>query len=159
MKVLRELLAALGLLSAIFVVVFNYRELPQRIAIHFADNGVANGWDDKSSLWFPVGIACVVYVVMTLVRFAPPSSFSGPFNPEQRAAAIPICLEMVAWLKAEMTWIFAGVTWLLVALAQGHNPEKLTMWLIFLVLGVVFATVIYHIARMLRLKSAQPAAQ
>jgi uncharacterized membrane protein len=158
MKALRELLAVLGLLSAICVVVFNYRDLPQQIATHFGANGVANGWDDKSSLWFPVGIACVVYVVMSLARFLPPSSFSGPFNEEQRAAAIPICRDMVAWMKAEMTWIFAGATWLMVALAQGHNPEKLTLWFIFPVLGVVFATVIYHVARMMRLKPAESGA-
>jgi uncharacterized membrane protein len=154
-KAFHELLAVLGLLSAIFVVAFNYRELPHQIATHFGANGVANGWDVKSSLWFPVGIACVVYVGMTLVRFLPPSSFSGPFNEEQRAAAIPICLDMVAWMKAEMTWIFAGATWLMVALAQGHNPEKLTLWFIFPVSGVVFATVIYHVARMMRLSAAK----
>jgi glyoxylase-like metal-dependent hydrolase (beta-lactamase superfamily II) len=91
----------------------------------------------------------VVYVVMTLVRFLPPTSFSGPFNPEQRAAAISIGLDMVAWMKAEMTWIFAGTTWLMVALAQGHSPDLL-MWFVPPALVFVFATVIYHVARMVR---------
>ena len=159
MKTLREILAALGLLFAILIATYGCFTLPQQFPTHFDANNIADGWSGKSSLWFEPAIACVVYVVMTLVRFLPPSSFSGPFNEEQRAAAIPICLDMVAWMKAEMTWIFAGATLLMIALAQGHNPEKLTLWFIFPVSGVVFATGIYHIARMMRLKPEKSAVQ
>ncbi len=158
MKAFREILAALGVLFAILIAVYGYFALPQRIPTHFTDNNIVDGWSDKSSVWFPVGIACVIYVVMTLVRYLPPSSFSGPFNEEQRAAAIPIGLDMVAWMKAEMTWIFAGTTWLIVALAQGHSPD-LVAWFIFPALGVVFATVIYHIVRMMRLSTPNTSAQ
>jgi uncharacterized membrane protein len=150
MKAFREILAGLGILFAILAAVYGYFVLPQRIPTHFTDNNIVDGWSDKSSLWFPVAIACVVYLAMTLVRFLPQNSFSGPFNEEQRAAAIPIGLDMVAWMNAEMTWIFAGTTWLMVALAQGRSPDLL-LWFIFPALGVVFATVIYHVARMVRL--------
>lgn len=158
MKALREILAALGVLFAILAAAYGYFALPSRIPTHFNAANVVNGWSDKSFLWLFVGIACVVYVGLTLIRYAPESSFNVPVSPEQRAAAIPIALDMVAWLKAEMTWIFAGTTWLIVALAQGHNPG-LTMWFIFPATGVVFATVVYHIARMVRLKPASPSAQ
>jgi uncharacterized membrane protein len=158
MKVLREILAALGVLFAILTAVYGCFTLPQRIPTHFNAANIADGWDDKSSLWFPVGIACVVYLVLTLIRFVLERYVNVPVGSEQRAATIPIGLEMVAWLKAEMTWIFAGTNWLTVALAQGHNPD-LTMWFIFPVLAVVFATLIYYIARMIRLSATNTSAQ
>lgn len=77
MKALREILAALGVLFAILIAVYGYFALPQRIPTHFTDNNIVDGWSDKSSLWFPVGIACVIYVVMTLVRYLPPAPSAG----------------------------------------------------------------------------------
>jgi uncharacterized membrane protein len=158
MKSLRETLAASGLLCAIFTVALNYSALPQRIPDHFDANGLVNGWGDKSSLWFLVGITCVVYLGMTLIRFAPQSSFSVPVGPEQRAAAIPIALDMVAWLKAEITWLFAANTWSMVVVAQGRS-HGLGAWFIPITLLTVFATVLYYIARMMRLGRSNADAQ
>jgi uncharacterized membrane protein len=154
-KAFREILAALGVLFAILTAVYGYFTLPQRIPTHFNAANIADGWSDKSSLWFFVGIACVVYVGMSLIRYAPERSINLPVAPEQRAAAIPIDRDMVAWMKAEMTWIFAGTTWLIVALAQGHSPD-LVMWFVPPSLGIVFATVIYHIARMKKVAATTP---
>jgi uncharacterized membrane protein len=150
MKSLRELLATIGLLFTILTVALNYSALPQRIPSHFDANGLVNGWDDKSFLWFLVGITCLVYLGMTMIRFAPSSSFSVPVSPELRATAIPIALDMVAWLKAELTWIFAAITWSMVVVAQGRS-KGMTEWFIPLAVGVVLATALYYIARMMRL--------
>ena len=106
MKVVRELIAVFGVLSAIFVVVFNYRDLPQRIPTHFGITGVADGWGGKSSLWALVGVTCFLYAVLSLVRFLPPKLMNVPVTEEHRAAAIPISLEMVGWVKAEITCMF-----------------------------------------------------
>ncbi len=155
MKSLRELLATIGLLFAILTVAVQYSELPRRIPVHFAANGIANGWDDKSFLWFLVGITCVVYLGLTMIPFAPTGSFSLPVSPRLRAAAIPLALDMVAWLKAELTWIFAAITWSTVVVAQGRS-KGITVWFTPLAFGVVFATVLYYIARMLALSTPDP---
>jgi hypothetical protein len=62
---------------------------------------------------------------------------------------------MVAWLKAELTWIFAAITWATVVVAQGHS-KGMTDWFIPLAVGVVFATSIYYIARMMALGNPNP---
>jgi len=155
MKSLRELLATIGLLFAILTVAVQYHDLPRRIPVHFAANGLANGWGDKSSLWFLVGITCLVYLGLTMIPFAPTGSFSLPVSPKLRAAAIPLALDMVAWLKAELTWIFAAITWSMVVVAQGHS-RGMTPWFTPLAFGVVFATVLYYIARMLALSTPNP---
>jgi hypothetical protein len=97
MKPLREILAAAALLFAIVTAATSYSTLPKRIATHFNASGIASHWGDKSALWEVVGIACLLYLVLTLIRFAPASTFSVPVPPERRAAAIPIALDMIAW--------------------------------------------------------------
>jgi len=151
MKSLREFLATIGLLFTILIVAVNYSALPRRIPTHFDAHGVINGWSDKSSLWLFVAITCVVYLGMTLIRFAPQSSFSVPVNRVQRAAAIPIALDMVAWLKAEITWLFAAVTWSIVAVAQGRS-KGLSEWFTPVSQLCIFGTALVYIVRMMRLK-------
>jgi len=158
MKVLREILAALGVLFAILIAAYGCLTLPQRFPTHFDANNIADGWSGKSSLWFPVVIACVVYVGMTLVRYLPASPMNYPFDPEKHAAARPIGLAMVGWLKAETTWLFAAVTWFMVAEARGQSPDIENTWFVPLTLGVVFATVNYHIVRMVRLSTPKTSA-
>jgi uncharacterized membrane protein len=145
-------------LFAILTVAVQYSELPRRIPVHFAANGIANGWDDKSFLWFLVGITCVVYLGLTMIPFAPKGSFSLPVSPKLRAAAIPLALDMVAWLKAELTWIFAAITWSTVVVAQGHS-RGMTEWFTPLAMGVVFATVLYYIVRVVALNTPNPGGQ
>lgn len=150
MKSLRELLATVGLLFTILIVAVNYSSLPQRIPSHFDASGLINGWADKSLLWFLVGITCLVYLGMTMIPYAPKGSFSLPVNPALREAAIPLALDMVAWLKAELTWIFAAITWATVVVAQGRS-KGITEWFTPMAGAVVFITTLYYIARMMAL--------
>jgi uncharacterized membrane protein len=145
-------------LFAILIAIYGCFTLPQQFPTHFDANNIADGWSGKSSLWFEPAIACVIYVVLTLVRYVPDRCFSFPFDPEQRAATRPINLSAVAWLKAEFIWIFAASSWFSVAEARGQNPD-LILWFIPLALGVIFATVIYHIVLTVRLKPAKSVAQ
>jgi uncharacterized membrane protein len=151
MKTVRELVAALGLLSTIFVVAFNYRELPQRIPTHFGASGLANGWGDKSSLWALVGVACFLYAMLSLVRFLPPSAMNMPVAQEQRAAALPMTLEMIEWVKAETICMFAYIVWTAVGVAQGRSLG-LGAWFLPLTLVVIFGTIAFYMVRMRRLK-------
>jgi uncharacterized membrane protein len=153
MKAFREVLAALGVLSAICVAVFNYRELPQRIPTHFGLSGMADGWGDKSSLWILVGIACFLYAVLSLVRFLPPKWMNVPVADEHRAAAIPISLEMVGWAKAEITCMFAYIVWSAVAVVQGRS-KGLGAWFLPVTLVTIIGTGLFYTVRMMRLDRA-----
>jgi len=150
MKVVRELIAVFGVLSAIFVVVFNYRDLPQRIPTHFGLTGVADGWGGKSSLWALVGVTCFLYAVLSLVRFLPPKLMNVPVTEEHRAAAIPISLEMVGWVKAEITCMLAYIVWSAVAVVQGHS-QGLGVWFLPVTLVTIFGTSLFYTLRMRRL--------
>jgi uncharacterized membrane protein len=154
MKAFRELVAVLGLLSAIFVVVFNYRELPQRIPTHFGVSGVVDGWGDKSALWQIVALSCFLYIVLTLVRFLPPNAMNLPVREEQRAAAVPISLEMIGWVKAETTCMLAFIVWSAVGVVQGRS-QGLGAWFLPVTMATIFGTIAFYLARMLRLGRAK----
>jgi len=155
MKALREVLAAAAILFAIFITASNYAALPQNIPSHFNINGAVNGWGDKSFLWLLIALACVIYFALTLARFVPPSSFNVPVGPEQRAAAIPIALDMIAWIKAETVWMFAAIIWSIIATAQSHR-DGLSIWFLPVILLVVFGTCGFYLARIMRLSSSPP---
>jgi uncharacterized membrane protein len=150
MKTLRELVAVVGLLSAIFVVAFNYRELPQRIPTHFGLSGLADAWGDKSSLWIIVGLTCVLYAIFSLVRFLPPRLINVPVSEEHRAAAIPISLEMIGWVKAEIACMFAYIVWSAVAVVQG-NGHGLGVWFLPVTLITIIGTSLFYTLQMRRL--------
>ena len=95
MKTLREILAVLGLLFAILIATYGCFTLPQQFPTHFDANNIADGWSGKSSLWFEPAIACVVYVVMTLVRFLPPSTPSAGHS--TRSSAQPPSPSVSTW--------------------------------------------------------------
>ena len=147
MKSLRESLAGLGVLFAVGVVAVHYGALPQRIPVHFDARGVANGWGDKSSLWMVAGVACALYAGMTLLGLLPASMINVPVSPERRAAAVPMAMEMVGWLKAEMVWIFAALCAAMVRVGLGRD-DGLSIWFLPVVLGVVLGTVVFYLWRM-----------
>ncbi len=146
MKVLRETLAGLGILFAVGVVTVHYSALPQEIPVHFNAQGVANGWGDKSSLWMLAGVACALYVGMTLVALLPVSMINVPVR-AGRAVAVPIAMEMVGWLKAEVMWTFAALCAAMVRMGQGRG-NGLSIWFLPLVLVVLFGTVGFYLWRM-----------
>lgn len=44
-------------------IIVHYRELPETIAVHFNGNGVANGYDNKKTIW----IAPIIFTLLTFI--------------------------------------------------------------------------------------------
>ncbi|MGD0888125.1 MAG: DUF1648 domain-containing protein [Acidobacteriaceae bacterium] len=144
----------------ILIATLNYSALPQQIPTHFDANGLANGWSDKSFLWILVAFAAFDYILLSLIRFFPQSTMNMPVRPELRAAALPFAFAMIDWIKAETTCLLAFIVHAMFAAARGG--KALTALFTPVVLGfvfVLFATSLYYIARMSRLKPAKSVAQ
>jgi hypothetical protein len=98
--------------------------------------------------------ALFIYLLMTLV-----SRYPGAFNypvrvtPANQARLQALSLEMIAWLKAEVLWLFAIIQIATVRAARiGHlglSPRFMPI-----ALGVVFATIIGYISAMFRTRQA-----
>ena len=130
--------------------VFGPHPLPARIPTHFDADGNADGWGTPAMLWLLPIVSAAVYLLMTWVaRF--PAAFNFPMR--TTAAARPrleaIALNMISWLKLEVTALFAWIQHQTIGLArQGHGA--LSPVFLPVVLMVVFGTIAWHIAAMRR---------
>jgi len=150
MKNVREGLALAGLVATWLIVATHYWALPQTVPTHFNANGVVDGWGGKWDLWFAPGFACVLYAVLTLVRFLPERMINVPVSAAQRAAAVPMCMEMTGWAKAETMWMSAGIAWMMVASAQG-NGSMLMLLIPAVSVAVLLGTIGFYLWRMMSL--------
>lgn len=124
--------------------------LPGRIPTHFNVAGRADAWGPPWMLLALPIAAGVLYALMTLV-----SRFPGAFNypvrvtPANRARLEELALQMIAWLKAEVIWLFVSIQLATLHMAR-HNVGALSGWLMPTALVVVFGTILVYIAAMRR---------
>ena len=147
MKTVRELIALAGLMFAAAVVADFYSRLPERIATHFNEAGVANGFGARSTLWVLVGIAALLYATLSAINFVPRIvSLKRPLAPERERVVLAEVMGMVGWVKAEMCWMFGYL-----ALAMVRNGMGLQVgigaWFLPVTLVVVFGTCAVYLAR------------
>ena len=152
-------IAALGL-AALWALcgfaVFGPHKLPDRIPIHFDAAGQINGWGSPAMLWLLPAVATGIYVLITLVM-RHPSAFNFPVQvtPAARARLESMALDMIAWLRAEMIWLFLFIEWAMIYSAR-LGRSAISPWTIPLCVAVVFVTIGWHIAGMRRVGQPRP---
>jgi len=124
--------------------------LPSRIPTHFDMAGRPNGWGTPHMLLLLPIVGGAMYLLMTVV-----SRYPGAFNypvrvtPANSKRLQELALGMIAWLKAEVIWLFAAIQIAAVHAARSGGGG-LPAWMMPLVLGVVFGTIIGYVIAMRR---------
>jgi uncharacterized membrane protein len=147
LKTVRELVALAGLVFAAAVVADFYSRLPERIATHFNAEGMANGLGARSTLWVLVGIAALLYLILSIIGSLPGVvSVKRQLAPERERVVLAESMAMVGWIKAEMCWMFAYL-----CLAMVRNGMGLQLgigaWFLPVTLLVVFGTCGFYLVR------------
>ncbi len=125
--------------------------LPGRIPTHFDLAGRPNGWGSPFLLLLLPVIACVLYLFMTLAaRY--PGSFNYPVRVTRAnlARLQALALQMIAWLKAEIVWLFASIQIAAIHAAHTGRSGGISAWLMPTALGVIFGTIIGYVVAMRR---------
>ncbi len=124
--------------------------LPARIPTHFGVNGRPDAWGPATALLFFPGIAIGLYLLMSLVA-RHPSVFNYPVRvtPGNRPRLEALALDMIAWLKAELAWLFAGLEWFALRAAR-HPGAGIPVALMPAALVCILATIIRCVAAMFR---------
>ncbi len=141
-------------LAAIFVVtglaLYGPNRLPALIPTHFGAAAQPDGWGSPHTLLLFPAIAAILYLLMTWVA-RHPSSFNFPMRvtPRNRQQLETVALNMIAWLKVEVTCIFAWVEWGAIRAAR-HPEQRFSPLLMPIFIALVFATVIGHVVAMFR---------
>jgi uncharacterized membrane protein len=147
LKTIRELIAVAGLVFSAAVVADFYTRLPERIATHFNGEGVANGFGARSTLWVLVGIAVLLYLILSGV-----GSLQGvvrlkrPLAPEREKVALAESMALVGWIKAEVCWMFAYICLAMVRNGMGLQVG-LGWWFLPVTLVVVLGTCAVYLVR------------
>ena len=150
MKTIRELIAAAGLVFAAAVVADFYSRLPERIATHFNGVGMANGFGAKSTLWVLVGIAAVLYGILSAISLLPRVvNLKRPLAPEREKVVLAESMAMVGWIKAVVCWMFAYLCLAMVRNGMGLQVG-LGAWFLPVTLVVVFGICGVYLVRILR---------
>jgi len=145
LKTVRELIALAGLVFAWAVVADFYSRLPVRIATHFNEAGVANGFGARSTLWVLVGIALLLYATLSAISWAP-WNVSLKVGPEQERTVLAEAVAMVGWVKVEMCWMFAYLCLAMVRNGMGLQVG-LGVWFLPVTLVVVLGTCVVYLMR------------
>jgi len=156
MGLLRRSLAVISpaALAALWVVTCQAtsgaHRLPARIATHFDAAGRANGWGEPRMLWLLPIIAAFVFALMTLASLFPQSfHYPVPTTPATLPRLQAISLSMVAWLRAEVTGLLLWIQCVIIRAAR-DGEDRLSPLSMPLVTGIIFATILVHIAAMVR---------
>ena len=150
MKAVRELVALTGLVFAAAVVADFYSRLPERIATHFNAEGVANGLGARSTLWVLVGIAVLLYLILSVVgSLQGVVSLKEPLAPDREKVVLAESMALVGWVKAEVCWMFAYICLAMVRNGMGLQVG-LGWWFLPATLVVVLGTCAVYLVRIFR---------
>lgn len=149
-----EVVSLLGLLVLAWLsqdALSGRHRLPSRIPTHFGVNGQPDAWGSPWMLLaLPIG-AGALYVLMTLVSLYP-GAFNFPVRvtPSNRARLEDLALKMIAWLKAEVIWLFVFVQMAAIKAARSGGGSGASRWLMPVALGVVLGTILGYVVAMRR---------
>jgi uncharacterized membrane protein len=153
----------LGMLAVLFWITYSAlngsEKLPDRIPTHFDFSGQPNAWGPPGTLWLLPIVGTGLYLLMTVlgsIQFrrynlpVPVTETNLPFVQEQTSV-------MLAWIKCELLCLFAYLQWSIIQSAR-TSQFRLSPLLIPVFLVVVFSTVGWHLAAIIRGARARAAA-
>lgn len=147
---LLEVLAAAGIAVCALVVLKAWPGLPAEVPSHFGFGGSPDDWSGRGIVWLTPAVALVLYVLLTVVRLYPKAmNYPVKLTPENTSRQYALAVSVLGWLKAEVAWTFAYLSWTEIRVAEGR-AAALGAWFLPVVLVVVGATVGGYLVMALR---------
>jgi hypothetical protein len=148
MRVIRECLAGIAAGLQFGVVLRAWNQLPAQVPTHFDASGAADAWGPRSSLLVVPTIGVLLYLLLTALSFFP-QHFNYPVKVtnRNRARLHELGVSMLGWLKAEVAWTLAYVTWSGVQVSTGKS-EGLGFGFLPVMLATVGGTLWVFIGQM-----------
>ena len=150
MRYLGEVLALLALVVLLGLVLLFWRELGPLVPTHYGIDGRPDHYGPKASLVRLPAITLLLYGLLTVASFFPQAfNYPVPVTDENRGRLQLIATALLAWVKAEITWLFAYLAWSTVRAGLGV-PGSLGWAFLPLTLALMTGTLVIGIAKMCR---------
>ena len=91
-----EFIGVLFLVALIAIPVIYYKQLPDRIPVHFNGAGEADGFGGKSSIWIFPAVGLFIWLLMTIVA-AFPNIFNYPVKITQQKVVILLMFSFISF--------------------------------------------------------------
>jgi uncharacterized membrane protein len=158
---MRKILEALALAAVVWLVYlavgafYGPARLPARVPTHFGVNGRPDAWGPAAALLFFPVIGIALYLLINWVA-RHPSVFNFPVRvtPVNRPRLEALALDMIAWLKAELAWLFAALEGFALHAAR-HTGAGIPVALMPVALVCIFAVIAWYVAAMFRASPAR----
>lgn len=121
MEIFLEIAAIMGMIFSLLILARTWSMLPEVVPTHFGISGAPDAWGDKSSLLLLPAISILLYLTMTILgRF--PGIYNYPVTITESNYVIQYYLarSLLAWIKAEIVWLFVWLNWLTIQTSLGH---------------------------------------
>ncbi len=132
---------------------YQFRDLPFRVPVHFDIHGIPNNYGKKGSLFALPVLASILFAGLSLLnRFPYIFSYPVKITAENAPSQYAMATRLIRFLKMIITLIFFLITRSSVRIAMGLDPGPDT-WLLPLILFFLFMPVIIYIFKSVRSKS------
>lgn len=147
-----EIAAVAAVVFSVYVAARFYPELPQRVPTHSNFVGKVDGWGPKSSVMGMPILALVSYLALSIVsRFPHVGNYPVEVTAENAERIYRVAVSMSRWLKMEMLWLLAYITWMTIQVSLG-NAKDMGAASAFAILAVIIGTLIVMIVKLYRAK-------
>lgn len=142
-----EVISSVLLIAIWILTITNYRNLPETIPIHFDNNGVADGFGNKSMLFHLPIVATVIFIGLTILNKFPHSfNYLQQITIENAFKQYRNATRMMRVMKLIMMSVFGLISYQVIKHAEGEI-EGLGIWFLPLVLISIFVPTIYFMIK------------
>jgi uncharacterized membrane protein len=141
---LLEAVALIGLGSLMGYIAYHYPTLPDSIPTHFNAAGIADDYGSKASIFFMLGIALFIYVMMTLMNLIPHMfNYPGKITPTNALRQYTLATRLVRYLKTLIILLFFYISYTTTRVVF-NEASGLGLWFLPLFLGLVILPILFY---------------
>jgi hypothetical protein len=150
-KQIRECVALLGVVGPAIWLWLRWDAISATVPVHFGVDGAANRFAGRRALWVLVAVSALLYLLLRIApRFKRAFNLPAPLDDPLRSRMEAASVEMLAWMRLEIAWLFASLIVSSVRIAQ-KMAGGLGGWAVLLPALVILPTIGIFLFRMLRM--------
>ena len=140
-----EFIAAFSVIFMLITLLFSWSSIPEIVPKHFGITGEIDAWGIKSFFHFPVTIAVILYVFLSVIaRFPHIYNYPVKITSQNAERQYRTARALITALKTEIMLLFSYLQWVMIT----QSKALFTAIFIFIILG----TLGYFIRRAYKLK-------
>ncbi|MDR6553688.1 DUF1648 domain-containing protein [Paenibacillus qinlingensis] len=147
-----DVISLLVIISMIAYVAYEWRDMPERIPMHFNGKGEIDGWGNKMSLMAVPLIGVIIYVGLTLLSKVPHVyNYPTTITAQNARGQYQNARLLIHSMKTIILILFMFIEWSIIQSAKEGNAE-LSLWGLGFILLILFGTIIFFLIRSVQLK-------